>query len=109
MLEGGLFPLTSWNVPNQIIIICGQMIKQSIVTKINKAKIYTIIADETTDRNLVLRYVAEDGTVREDMVALLSPEKTTGKELVKAIIDTLQKLGLSLDGGEVRVTTPGQI
>ncbi|XP_043195671.1 52 kDa repressor of the inhibitor of the protein kinase-like [Amphibalanus amphitrite] len=72
--------------------------------KDKKASMYTIIADETTDRNkrgqlaLVLRYVAEDGTVREDMVALLNPEKTTGEALSKMIIDALQKLDLSLDG-----------
>ena len=95
--------LTSWNVQNQIILICGQMIKENIVEKIKKAEMYTIIADETTDRNkreqlaLVLRYVTENGTVREDMVAMLNPDKTTGEVLAQAITDALQKLGLSLD------------
>ena len=79
------------------------MIKENIVEKIKKAEMYTIIADETTDRNkreqlaLVLRYVTENGTVREDIVAMLNPEKTTGEVLAQAITDALHKLGLSLD------------
>jgi hypothetical protein len=66
---------TSKTIQNELIEIMGNMVKSQVVERANKAKFWTLLADETTDRQkreqmvLVCRYVWHNGTVyvnRED-------------------------------------------
>ena len=94
--------LTSPNIQNQIIQVCGDAIKESLIKDIKEAGIYSIIADCTADISrkeqlaLAIRYVTKDGDMREDLVGLLVPNATTGVALAGDITNGLTNLGLSL-------------
>ena len=94
--------LTSPKIQNQIIQVCGDAIKESLLKDIKEAGIYSIIADCTADISrkeqlaLAIRYVTKDGDMREDLVGLLVPNATTGVALAGDITNGLTNLGLSL-------------
>ena len=95
--------LTSGIIQNQMILICGEVIKESFLNDIKKAGIYSIIADCTADVSkneqlaYAVRYVTEDGDMREDMIGLMNPEATTGVALAGDITNGLTNFGLSLE------------
>ena len=95
--------LTSWRVQNELIITCGRAIQEDIVSQVRRAGVFSVIADETTDKGIreqlviVLRYVDPTGNVREDLISLLNPTETTGSALADAIIDSIQSVGLSTE------------
>ena len=58
-----------------LIEICGQIITEQIINKINRASFFSVMADETTDiarqeqMSLCIRYIDPDSevpTIRED-------------------------------------------
>ena len=102
---------------NEIIKCCGDEITSIIISRIQQAKFYSIIFDETTDMShisqmsLILRYVYEN-VVREDFIQFLDLHKAisaintdeqnsletrlTGSNLGKVVLDTLKELNLDL-------------
>ena len=46
---------------------------------------------------ICLRYVDHSCNVREDFVAFLKLERVRANDITKAIVDTIEELGLSLD------------
>ena len=94
--------LTSPDIQNQIIQLCGDAIKESLLADIKKSGIYSIIADCTADvsrkeqLSLAIRYVTTDGDMKEDMVCLLSPTATTGSALARDLTDAITQMGLPL-------------
>ena len=94
--------LRSPSIQNEIIQVCGDIIKESILTDIKKAGIYSIIADSTADAStmeqlvIAMRYVTEDGTMREELVGFLNPSVTTGAALAADITRCMGRLGLSV-------------
>ena len=95
--------LTSWRVQNELIHMCGQAIQEDIVTEVKDSGVFSVIADETTDKGvreqlaIVIRYVSSKGTVREDLISLLNPTETTGSALADAILGSIQDIGLSVE------------
>ena len=95
--------LTSWRVQNELIVTCGLAIQQDIVAKVREAGVFSVIADETTDKGvrgqlaINLRYADGKGNVREDMVSLLNPKETTGSALADAILGSIRDIGLSAE------------
>ena len=93
----------SWLSPtiqNEIIDICGQMVKTELVNRILLSNTFGIIVDETTDISndeqvsLCLRYIHE-GITFESFVAFLSTKTTDGETLFNLIRDTLNGMGLN--------------
>lgn len=62
------------SIQNEIIDICGQLIRKNIVTKINKAGCFSILCDETLDvsgtekLSMCVRYVDQNNQLREDFL-----------------------------------------
>ena len=92
-----------------MIQICGKLVSETIVRRVHRAGIFSVIADETTDVStkqqlaICVRYVdmtADDSdatpVVREDVVALMNPSETTGRYLAAAIMKRLEELSLEL-------------
>lgn len=87
---------TSPTIQNEIIGICGNLIREKIVAKINRAEGFSILADETTDISgieqfsLCARYVKEIidvSTLREDFLMFVPVNDVTGKGLSEAILN----------------------
>ena len=85
---------TSKTIQNSLIEVVRQRILRDIISEVNKAKYYTIIADEVTDLSnkeqlsLALRYVL-DGRVKEVFVDFIFVERITGEVLAQAILQWL--------------------
>ena len=65
---------TSKTVQNELIVICGDIIRNKILAKARRAKYFSIIADEATDvandeqLSICVRYV-EEGVPQEKFIA----------------------------------------
>ena len=87
-----------------MIKILAHQIRKEIITKIEAAKWYTVIADEVTDvsnkeqLSLVVRYVDTDTLlVREDLIGFIECDTgITGRSLADKITSSLQTYGLDV-------------
>ena len=82
---------TSKTIQNSLIEVVRQRILRGIISKVNRAKYYTIVADEVTDLSnkeqpsLALRYVLH-GREKEVFVDFMFVERITGEMLAQAIL-----------------------
>lgn len=105
---------TSPDIQNEIIEICRQVIQNQIVEKINKAKCFTILADESTDISgkefltLCARYVDESDhnvdksdhnsscVIKEDFLDFIEVQDLSGASIAEVILSNLRKLGINV-------------
>ncbi|XP_046863532.1 zinc finger MYM-type protein 1-like [Xenia sp. Carnegie-2017] len=88
----------------QLIKICGEQIKEKIVSDINSSEcpIYSVLGDEATDCSsieqmpIVVRYVDSKQEINERFIKFVECEGMTGEALAKNIEDTLNEVGLLL-------------
>lgn len=79
---------TSKTVQNALLSAAAELVQEALLERIRKAKLYTILVDETTDLSireqivLAVRYVWE-GTIREDVVCI--------RDLMEALTDIIGK------------------
>lgn len=97
---------TSPQIQNELIEICGSIILEKIVSKVNEAKSFTILADETTDISgveqfsLCARYVEmsnERAILREDFLRFVPVKNVTGEGLSNTLITSCKDLELNLE------------
>ena len=92
----------SKRIQNTLIKICGNQIKEKIVSEITNSNcpIYSVLADEATDCGsieqmpIVLRYVDSEKEINERFIKFVLCEGMTGEALAKNIEDTLAELNL---------------
>lgn len=97
----------SWNIQNQIIDACGEIILTKLVNKVNNAKCFTVLADETSDISsieqfsLCVRYIesvdANNFKIVEQFLKFVQVESTTGQNLADVILTTLTTCGINLN------------
>ena len=84
---------TSKTVQNELIVICGDIIRNKILAKVLQAKYFSIIADEATDvandeqLSICIRYV-EEGVPQEKFIAF--HKCVSGVQYQKKSSQTLQ-------------------
>ncbi|ODM86584.1 Zinc finger MYM-type protein 1 [Orchesella cincta] len=94
---------TSWAIQNEVLRIASHSLLRQVMKKIENAKYYSVIVDETTDSSvkeqvsLNIRIVDEDFEAQEYFMGLYETEDTTGNALYTRIIDALQRFNLSLE------------
>ena len=100
---------TSHDVQNKLLEIVAHTIIRSRVCKINEAKFFSLIADETTDSSrkqqvaIVLRWVDSNFDVSEDFFGFHEmPYDATAATLTCILKDCLLRLGLQVS---VRIET----
>lgn len=88
---------------NQLIEVCGSVIKEKILKDVKKAKFYSIIADEAADSaineqmSLVLRYVNDQNDIKEDFIGFIHcKDGLSGSDLAGSLLERLKKLGLDV-------------
>lgn len=105
-LKESSYAYTSPKIQNELIEICGQIIRGKVVDKVNRAQGFSILADETTDISgieqfsLCVRYIDEVDdtlTLREDFLKFVPVDDVTGKGLSEAIINNCNELGIDLN------------
>lgn len=93
----------SKTIQNQLIEIISTQILDNIIGKVTKAKFFAVAADEATDKSLqtqlttVIRYVDEQGDVKEDFVGFTNiTGDTTGEHIADILVEKLEALDLNL-------------
>ena len=87
---------TSKSIQNEMIDVIGSAIEDQLVTEIQAAKFYTILADEATDCSnleqvsIVIRFVDGDKRIREDFLGFITVERITGESLATALLSWLE-------------------
>ena len=92
----------SATIQNELVAACGKWIQKQILQEVQKAKYFSVCADEAADVSskeqlpLVLRFVDEAGAIREEFIEFILCESgTTGEALARTITSALE--GYSLD------------
>lgn len=83
---------------------CGDHIRERVLSEVQKAKYYSILADEVADvsnteqLSLVLRFVDENNIIREELMDFLPClDGTSGQALASLILDRIGHYGLDPD------------
>ncbi|XP_008180592.1 zinc finger MYM-type protein 1-like [Acyrthosiphon pisum] len=86
---------------NAIINACNSVLLSKIVNRVNKAKCFTVLLDETADIagieqvSICARYVnRETCTLHEDFLQFVPTADLTGKGLATLILDNLKHFGI---------------
>ena len=93
---------TSPEIQNEILSIVAKFVLDHIISEVQAAGPYSVIADETSDISnmeqvsLYLRYV-KDGEIHESFIGFVEAESTTGLSLFKLIKDILMGHSLNLN------------
>lgn len=103
----------SVRIQNEIIDICGNVVRQEIIEKVKKATCYAILADETADisgmeqLSIGLRYYDEKaGKINEDFTGFVQLDALDAQSIATAIdkfvtnqeLDPSKCVGLGFDG-----------
>ncbi|XP_022177201.1 52 kDa repressor of the inhibitor of the protein kinase-like [Myzus persicae] len=93
---------TSPGIQNEIISICGDIVKSKIIQRVNAAECFSVLADETTDigrieqMSVCLRYFDQgEKKIREDFLEFTPAVDLTGKGLATLIMSSLQNNGIN--------------
>ena len=95
----------SKTIQNKLITICGEQIKQKIISEIKESNcpIYSVLGDEATDCSnteqmpIVLRYVDSNKEINERFIKFVECDRVTGEALAENIEHTLEEVGLHLE------------
>lgn len=92
---------TSWKIQNEIISACNDIILHKLVEKVNEAKCFSVIADETADisnveqLSLCVKYIDQaNNSVREDFLQFVPIYDMTGKGIANVILSKLKAFGI---------------
>lgn len=94
---------TSSCIQNETISVMADLVKRTITDDVRDAKLYTIMADGTTDNNrvevqgLVCRYLSSTG-IKEHCIDMQGVEDRSAKGVFAFIKNSLEKWELSFDG-----------
>ena len=95
---------TSLDIQNELIDICGGIIKDGIVEACNRSGFFGFIADEATDAAtmeqmaMCLRYYdTQTKVLREDFIGFAECSSTTGEVLSDAFLTNLRQHGVLVD------------
>lgn len=94
---------TSPTIQNELVKICGDIIQEKILTRIKRARYFSILVDETQDISrkqqlaLCVRYMDSiKEVIREDFLCFVIVTDVTALGLSNTVISTLNKFDLDL-------------
>ena len=95
---------TSQPMQNELMSVLAELVREKIAARVREAKLYTTLADGTTDNNrteiqgLVIRFMSTDGTMTEHCIDLKGMGDRSAKGILSFVEDTLKKFQISLGG-----------
>lgn len=87
---------------NEIINSINTVMLRQLVSKINKAEAFVVLADETTDIStteqvsICVRYIS-DNNIQEDFLQFVPAKSLTGESLSDLILNSLESFGIDLN------------
>jgi len=94
---------TSGEVQNELLELTAHSLLRGIASKIQEAKLYSLIVDETSDCSvreqvsLSVRIVTQSLEVEEYFLGLYETSSTSGATLTTIVLDCLQRFGLRIE------------
>ena len=89
---------------NELIEICGNLIRRKICDEIKQAQYFSILANEACDVSnveqmpIVLRFVDSEASIREEFLGFSEcSEGMTGKAIACAILKFVEDIGLNME------------
>ena len=88
---------TSPEVQNSVLQIMGEMLRSQICVEIKKARVFSLLVDETKDASkieqlaIVFRYVDESASIHERFLTFVPAETLNAEGLSNLIISTLEE------------------
>ena len=95
---------TSQPMQNELISVLAELVRGKIAAQVREAKLYTTLADGTTDNNrteiqgLVIRFMSTDGTMKEHCIDLKGIGDRSAKGIVSFVEGTLKNFQFSFGG-----------
>ena len=86
-----------------MIELIGTQIRNKVIDNVKKAKYFSILVNEVCDTSnweqvsIVLRYVDEDESIREDFVAIVPCTEITGESIANNIVQKIRDWGLDIE------------
>lgn len=97
----------SWNIQNQIINLCDEIILTKFVTEINNAKCFTVLADEMSNISsieqfsLCVQFINSTNVnnykIVKQFLKFVPVESTTGQNLADVLLTTLNACGINMN------------
>ena len=96
----------SSGIQNELIQVCGETIRESIIHDCRLSQFFSVLADETTDvstteqLSICVRFVETTGSqikLREEFLGFVAVTSTTGESIAEVILSTLEKWGLDVN------------
>ena len=90
-------------IQNEITNIIGKdLLQANLVKDINRARFFSILADEIESRlveqlPLCIRFVDDDGNIREEFLEFGQCKRIDGKSIAEEILYILKKVGLDVN------------
>ena len=96
----------SSGIQNELIQVCDETIRESLVCDCRSAQFFSVLADETTDvstteqLSICVRFVDTTGSqvkLREEFLGFVGVTSTTGENIAEIILSTLESWGLNVN------------
>ncbi|XP_050066310.1 uncharacterized protein LOC126555432 [Aphis gossypii] len=93
---------SSHRTQNELITLCGQILKEEIVCEANAANAFSIIADESADISgveqltIVIRFLDKQSKIREEFLGFLPLDKLDAESVATKILSFMEDSGLNL-------------
>lgn len=93
---------TSHQTQNELLTICGDIIREDIIAEVNASDGFSILADESADISGVeqlsvgVRFVDENNSVREEFIGFTELTSMTAVGISSAILEVCENNGLNM-------------
>ncbi|XP_060873361.1 52 kDa repressor of the inhibitor of the protein kinase-like [Metopolophium dirhodum] len=87
---------------NELITLCGKILKEEIVCEANAANAFSIIADESADISgveqltIVIRFLDKQSKIRKEFLGFLPLDKLDAESVATKILSFMEDSGLNL-------------
>lgn len=94
---------TSHQIQNQLIELCGSVIRQHIINEVSESVAFSVLADETADiagkeqLSIGIRYLDSSNVVNEHFLGFTELKAMDAQTISSAILNTLRALKLNLN------------
>ena len=93
---------SSKTIQNQLIEVIEDQVRSRIIDSVQASRYFSILCDEVTDvsgmeqLSLVLRFVDQSNSIREEFVDFVQVERITGEVLASSILNKIESYGLDI-------------
>ena len=93
---------SSKTIQNQLIEVIEDQVRSRIIVSVQASRYFSILCDEVADvsgmeqLSLVLHFVDQSNSIREEFVDFVQVERITGEVLASSILNKIESYGLDI-------------